>query len=457
MEPAANWRVHLAGPGVEVTAVDRVHEVDGAEAASDRAPVAGVPNVLLVTASPPGNAGVGQIIVTEIVRHLPAGSVSLFALLRAGETWSPSAEFCHLPVARAVRKYEHGFHRGPRGLREAGSWLAFQGLYLPHVRRLKQEVVDMARRQKVDSLCIILESATLIDLARELVADGEFPVYPLVWDTPEHLHNYQHQCPFNLSSLEAAFGHVMRAVPRAAVVSSEMAATYRRQFDTECVIVRHSVESAQTNHTAMCQEAEHREGPLTIGFAGSATAPIELELLFATLDDLDWSLNGRDIEVHLFGPRFVLQSSRPRRIVYRGNHSVSSTVSLLARDCDILFMPQIFAPEHRTLATMSFQTKFSTYLAARKPVLLLAPEGSTVGIFLQAHPVGVWCQQLDRTDMRNALVAICGDEFAPASIAGVLDRVLTDEFSTATFRRRLGEFLALVPSKKSTKVAGRHS
>jgi hypothetical protein len=168
-------------------------------------------------------------------------------------------------------------------------------------------------------------------------------------------------------------------------------------------------------------------------------------------------LDGRRVRLRVFGLRFVCQARTARWIEYRGY--VPETVDVVRglSECDLLFLPQPFGPQGRPFAEYSFPTKFTTYLAAGRPILVLAPPWSALNAFCREHQLPIVCDQLDDRAIRDSLRRLAGDLNESRAIAERLQAVAESEFSRSLARSRLAEWLgddhspaAPVPVQHST-------
>ena len=101
----------------------------------------------------------------------------------------------------------------------------------------------------------------------------------------------------------------------------------------------------------------------------------------------------------LRGERLVLHEPRP-----------PSEIPGIQRGAGLLFLPLAFNSPYPELVRTSATTKMGEYMAARRPVLVHAPEGSFVSWYFREHACGV---VVDRDD--------------PGALAGAIERVLGDE------------------------------
>jgi hypothetical protein len=269
---------------------------------------------------------------------------------------------------------------------------------------MRQCIIEQCRQWKPKYVVAVLESPAAIETVYQFQQRSSVPVRCIVWDDVHHFSQQAQLDRWTHKRLARAFGEVLRASERVAVICENMQAEYRRRYGVESLIVRHGVApTADEMTTDAVQHDEYR-----IGFAGSNTAPDSLRALIDALDGLGWRIQGRDVVLRMLGARYLLDSRLPQRIEYFGWRSVEETRARLS-ECDLLYLPQSFTAENRTLSELSFPTKLSTYLAAQRPILLHAPDYASLTGFWQQHAVGPEIHSLDKNviqaEVKQALLA----------------------------------------------------
>lgn len=400
-----------------------------------------VPRTLLISGTAPGPAGVGGIILADLCPIFPAGHLSAFIPAMPG---SESAIRAQLPGGIAVRiapvpvasfpsmvgrlgKPGRALRAAVRALRRAAN-----------ERRLIAEAVDFGRTQRTQLVWAVLDSPLPTALAWPVAQALGVPLITTVWDDVDHTIRYNALDPFAAREMRKNFGQALRRSRACAVIGESMQTAYRSAYGINGVVVRHGL--AADSRFAVKEEIASGDS-VRIGFAGSVTARSALEALLAALDESDWQIQGRPVTLRLMGPRFVLNSSVPRRIECFGWQSVAATVRLLS-ECHVNYMPQPFESEWSAFTRLSFPSKLTTLMGAGAPLLVhTPPEGSLHGFFSE-HPFGVRCDTLNPGQLREALDQLIGDPHlyrrSAAALAKARDGTFTDDRFLADFRQVLG-------------------
>jgi glycosyltransferase involved in cell wall biosynthesis len=155
---------------------------------------------------------------------------------------------------------------------------------------------------------------------------------------------------------------------------------------------------------------------LKILYAGTGTGAMEDSLAFMVelvRSDMLREYKVADWELHLYTPVDLSHPSQARwshqRIKPHGwvdqrtlQHGIS--------DADILFLPFSFREEERYATERAFPAKTADYLASGKPILVLAPEYSSVAKYLRRHDCAAVVDKLDQEMLARAISDISKSE-----------------------------------------------
>ncbi len=391
--------------------------------------------VLLVTSHPPGGVGVGELYMASLASRL-RGAIATAALRDRHHADAEAGADSGPLLLNSVRRFEPAWRPVGGWLGEAAARLAVELRLRPHARACLDELARFGERIGADRVIVALDCPTAMLVAEPLARTLGLPLHTLVWDMPEYLlrkvgHGLTSARPC-LRAFDAALG----ASACIAVMSEAMRAEFERRFRRPTVILRQPIDPEWEAGEAFAIRDRREE--IVIGFAGSVTARDEVECLLRALDSVGWRLDGRRVTVRVFGLRFVCQAKTARFIEYRGYVESTAEVVRGLADCDVLFLPQPFGASHRLFTEFSFPTKLTTYLAARRPILLCAPEyASLVRHWRDAGIDGVATQRTEADFLRCLSNLIDDGERSVAVLHGMAER----DFGAPLFRSRVEAWL----------------
>ena len=369
--------------------------------------------ILLITGTPPGEPGVGGVLLEDLIRAGGAERFECAWLAARGSRERPWLE--SVPTVRIPRRYETAY-RPCRGLAgEVVSGVALRGLRPGMLAGCVCTVQSRINETRPELLLAVLDSPGAIQVARRVAEVTDIPLVSIVWDDVDLFCRQAALDRWTRRWVERDFAAVLRRSRRVAVICENMQRAYAERYGIEGRVLRHGLPEVAREGEASA-EPEAASGsrfggslalpgsPLRIGFAGSNTAPDCLRVLIECLDARGWACSGRPITLRMLGARYLCESRQPQSIEFLGWRDVAETRRLLA-ECDVLYLPQTFDRGLRSLAELSFPTKLSTYVAARRPILLHAPEYASLSGFWTRHDLGPQVNRLEASAVGQALEA----------------------------------------------------
>lgn len=397
-------------------------------------------SVLTLSGTIPGEPGVGGIILADLAKGMPFGTLQFVPLVskQVFQLGWPDPS-CRLG-GHLIRRYEPGFRPLNGLVGEIFSWTARKTLFGRHCRELVSEICQMPFTKACDKVFAILDCPTVIQVATAVAERLRKPLVVMVWDAPELLADQLNMDRWSTANMQHQFASTIQRAEKVGVISEQMQQAYTKKYgEKDYVILRHGI-SPQL--WSLATDVSHSDR-VTIGFAGSITAQEPFRRLVETLDANEWRVCGKSVTLRLIGCRYTLDSRRPQHIEYFGWRSLQETVRLLG-ESDLLYLPQPFEAHLRALAELSFPTKLSSYLAAGRRVLLHAPEYASIVPFLLYYPIGVHCASLEDDAILGGLEQLMA--MADSTVSNAIGAARGDEFNDEVFHARFRELIGFKPN-----------
>lgn len=388
--------------------------------------------LLVVVGNDPSERHAGELFLEAIVRRGDADVVDRVSVLRAG-TW------------KAVGHWPHGEHFTVRQPRERGvlrwgrlvAWptnLAAQTVTRWLVRkRLAPKVLDFVRRSEPSRILTFLSSPTAIFLGAALRRCSEVSVIPVVWDPPGRWVAEYDLDPLSERRLRKDFGELIRSSGKCGVGSNEMKEEYEREFGVRAEMLYEGAVA----HESLGREMPSRDrlGRVRIAFAGSGYAQGVFKSFLRALDGAGWKVNGRPLEMEVFGNALTSDDIGGRPIVAHEWRPVPETANALAH-MDLGYLPYWLEDSMRESARLCFPAKLASYVSAGLPIFFHGPPEASVASFLRRHRVGVICSSTETEEIIRALAnaerALIGSHEVPAICRDILKTEFNpDNFSVA--------------------------
>jgi len=302
-----------------------------------------------------------------------------------------------------------------------------------------QQALKFARAFKPDLIWTVLETPLMYRLPRRIATTLRLPLVTTVWDPPETVCGGLGWDRWSIQLAEQDFAASIRQSLRSSVVSENMQSEYAQRFGAPTVLMRHAVRHAQW--VTVSQEPR-RDSTFRIGFCGSIYSKVEWDALMAALASVHWRLDGREVEVWVFGQRLLLTASGRTNVRFFGWRSTEELLPMLAQ-VDVAYLPYWFDLGRRESVRLCFPTKLGTYLACGLPVLFHGPAEASVATFFNKYPVGITCDSNETPDILECLRRLSTDAAMKKIMETARDEVLNTVLHLDLFLHRFREFVGV--------------
>ena len=396
-------------------------------------------STLLLSSSYPGQLGVGGLLIGEMLGCDGVPPVVLTALCSSGDpqTVDPSHLKDFLFLTSPVEAHPTALTSRVQHLRNR---LRQKQKVDPAVQRLLPQLKSWIETHQPKQLWAILDSTTIIDVVFHLAPQLSCPLIVQIWDDPLHLCIQRNYDALTKKRTVTRFQTILRQASRIGVICEAMQAAYQDTCPGDYVIIRHGIQRHE-NEVIPQFEAPH-PGEFRIGLAGSMYSIASWRVLQSTLDELDWTLDGRQVVLEVAGSRIEFHSQAKASCRFYGWRNPQEIHQQMMA-CDVCYMPQAFEPQYAPLTELSFPTKFSTYAATGRPILVHTPPNGSLTPFCAEQNIKLVCNTLNQNELSGLLHRVAEDpEFrkseAEAS-AEVANKVLTFSAFSSGVRTLLGD------------------
>ena len=390
-----------------------------------------LPKLLLVSDVVPGRGNVGREYLRAACRLLPADHIFVYDFDPGGrEALAPELEGIDLRHESSPDLTARQETSGWAWARHFDERRREQAM----IPQLVERIAAYGREKGIDRVWVPLHSPTSIRIAQPVAEALAKPLITTTWDPP----NYK-LAAFGVGrrmrrQLLKKFDATNRFASACSAASEPMRDLYERLYGTPTVTMILGAPRPETLNRP------DPDAPLRIGFAGSLYARQEFNALRQALDRMNWMLDGRLIELHLYGDHEALADQG--RICVHGWADPDSTVSAISA-CDIAYLPYWFAKNRREVVEVSFPGKLALYAAARTPVFYHGPSYGSPVRFLERFPMGKVCATLDASTVAERLASLLGDRAWLSSARDGCDRAYDEELSADVFADRFAQLLGL--------------
>ena len=382
--------------------------------------------------------------ISESVPPAKTGQAMVLSRLLGG--WSP-ADYCLISAqapaagtagALAAKTYAlgappllgRGYRYGLPYLREA--YDLARG-----VRARAAEIGEVLRRERCDA--VVACTGDLLDLPSACLAAARarVPFYAYIFDHYSYREWREPARRFWAARMEP---WVLRRAARVIVPNEVLRDDLRRRFNVEPAVIYNSFDL--TPYAGLDGGPPAGDGARIVYTGDIYEAHYDA---FRNLLDALGRPGLEGLSLHAYTPRTAEELARAGvrgdRLVLHEPRSPSE-IPGIQRGAGFLFLPLAFKSPYPELVRTSATTKMGEYMAARRPVLVHAPEGSFVSWYFREHGCGVVVDRDDPVALARALAGVVGDEGLQRElIERGWERVRSD-FRVESARERFAEVLS---------------
>ena len=356
--------------------------------------------ILLLTDIPPCQNFTAGLVLAQLCRFLPRGSLACFTILNPHLKPHLCPDLDWIPIEIVSKPNEFGQYwplPRPYGIVTALPIENYRRLVL--APRLRAQAARFARAQNVDMIWAVLQGQTIVRVAGKLATNLGLPLVTQVWDPLGWWLRAHGVDRWNRRVARRLFDKTIRQSVSCITASWAMAAQYEKSYGVRSipVIVGHDLNAAASPPPRLRNERE-----FVIGMAGQFYASAEWENLLAALNFAGWQVAGRSVRLKVLGGQ-PPPVGVPERTDFLGWKSPAEAIQVLADETDVLYCPYPFTPVMEEVARLSFPSKLPLYFAAGRPVVFHGPANSSPARYLAERRAGVLCTELAPAAIYNEL------------------------------------------------------
>lgn len=397
------------------------------------------PKLLLLVGSSLQDQHAGTVLLNEINTAYPDGKICRISYTNNSPSsgsenfWNqaPTLTFSR-PPERPVR---NRYFRFPR-INSVGQHLYIRKMIVP---RLVSDAAQFGSENQTDIVWTILDSPTLIYLARRVSSALRLPLIVTIMDPPERFIFDLGMDRWSGKNLLQEFRATLACAERISVASEGMRQEYQNKYGVDSLVLIHGIQREQRIVTP---SHPYRSDEFSIGFAGNLYAKEEWRSLLAAIDSVNWRIDGRKIRLRVLSPRLDIRSNLTSNIEYLGWRPVEETIKLLS-EVDATYLPYWFDERRRLFVRLCFPNKLSTYLAAGRPVMLHGPIDSSPAHFLKRFPVGVTCPDLTPAAILGSIHELINNPTIYEQALSAGNKAIHEELGIHVFLKRFANFVGM--------------
>jgi len=314
--------------------------------------------IILVSDQPWDGAGGGAVLLRSLVENA----------IGNGIVWVTPCR-----IEQDLKSGRFGLRSGSLG--QTGRFSLLDDI-LKNRARLADELEDLAHRVRASGIWTVMHGAT-VAIAARLAKSGKLPLHVTVHDDPVHATALRSKRLALLAPLISRdFGFVLRKAKSIDVVCRPMAERYERKYGVKSTILHRGLSTPPSPSPVY----DLRRDGLSVGILGNTYSYQQLPVLGRAIASL---ASRHNVPARIiicgegFGARLRQEMQGAIEVEVTGHIPEAESIERLRR-CGLLYLNYPFGRLNRVLGETSFPTKLSTYIYASRPILLHAPEGTSL-------------------------------------------------------------------------------
>lgn len=360
--------------------------------------------VLLLSDIPPATNFTAGLVLKDLANFLleEGHSLSCFAISDPSLHFDIPTQLKDMPYLTEKKPRESWGHSKFRAIASLVMNNKIASFELPAIAK---KVAQFAKEQKADIIWSAVQGQTMIKLVRAAAKLAGLPYTVEVWDPPQWWLSENKFDKYTFNSVMDEFGNLLHNAQCCLAASWYMAEEYSKLYQAKCIPVIPALSPENV------VPANKDENYFTIAFSGQIYAKAEFSCLMEALNILKWNFNGKPIKVKIYGSYFQFNFNFPcaANVEILGWCPQDQLLRELAA-ADLLYCPYWFSENFATVAKLSFPSKLTSYLKAKAPVLVHAPEYASASKFIKENEAGWVANFNDPNAMAKLLTEIMSSD-----------------------------------------------
>ncbi|NMA51098.1 MAG: glycosyltransferase [Mollicutes bacterium] len=319
------------------------------------------------------------------------------------------------------------------------------------VKKITKRLLTFIKKNKITKIFIPVQGELIVKVAKLLIDKGCIPVYIEIWDPIEWvLHDLNYEKSKQKEILKE-FDYIVKKATKVFAASLPMQRIYKNKYNINPGILFTSTKAV--NYTYQ----ESNNSDFNILFSGQAYSTDAIKNFLIAIDELEWKYAGKKIKFSYYGSNKIdfVPKKIEKKIMYKGYVSQEELMNQCNK-ADLLYCPYFFSqePVFKKIAMESFPSKIVTYIPAKTPIIIHAPEYSSVYGFFSQSDGAFLLNSLEKDKIKQMIKDIikCSDK-KKLQIVNESMKLFNKHFLPTTVKKQLLSGLGIkYNSKNKIKV-----
>ncbi|MBE5918521.1 MAG: glycosyltransferase family 4 protein [Pseudobutyrivibrio ruminis] len=299
---------------------------------------------------------------------------------------------------------------------------------ITYIPKLEKRILDFINTEKPDLIWGVIQGQTMTKIVRPIAKKSNIKYIIQFYDAISWWFQANRIDKLTQKKVMKEYAKMLHNSYCFIGASEEMANDYALKYDINRSV---GIMMPFDKGNAYSEKIERNDNDFVIAISGQLYARSTIAALTEALTQLKWQYNGKRIVFRIYGPEIVFYGLQDAHVEYRGWIDQKQLLQEL-NTADLLYCPYRFDEHFKEVASYSFPGKLSTYMKTGVPLVVHAPEYSSIASFIKKYECGYLIETVNVETIKKEIEKIISDNKKDALVVRaneVANEVLSDEIT----------------------------
>jgi len=278
--------------------------------------------------------------------------------------------------------------------------------YEAKIERIVNSIVEFIKEKNITKIWCPVQGEVLVRVLEKVWRNTGIPYVVQIWDPIEWILDAKKYTKEKKNIIVDKFESLLVNADYCLTASKSMTDVYREKYNKNSIEIYTSV-----NLPDILKETSKKKEEFIITLSGQIYAVQEVENLLEALNRMDWKYKDKKIIFRYYGSTDIEVLNKEKYM--NGNIELKGFVAqdVLMEETsktDLLYCPYFFSkkPTYKKISEQSFPSKIVTYIPTKVPMLIHAPEYSSIYKFFKDKNAAYILETRKVEDIKNKLINI---------------------------------------------------
>lgn len=278
------------------------------------------------------------------------------------------------------------------------------------IEKILNKILEFIKNKNITKIWCPIQGEVLVRVLEKIADITGIPYIVQIWDPIEWILDEKNYTKIKKDLIVGKFENLLVNAEYCFTASKSMTEIYKKKYNKNSIEIYTSVELPRLQE--LLQNKAKKE--FVIALSGQIYAVTEVEKLLEALNRLEWKYKDKKIIFRYFGNTDIEILNREK--YEKGNIELKGFVpqNVLMKEnskTNLLYCPYFFSKNatYRKISEQSFPSKIVTYIPTKVPMLIHAPEYSSIYKFFNGKNAAYMLTSRKVEDIKNEIIKVIED------------------------------------------------